>query len=121
MSEANNSVAWAEIPVRDLQAAKAFYSALFLQDLEEQVMGPSTTILLPNTQQSTAGHLYEGKPAANGSGPTIHLGVPGPVESAMDRVKSAGGTVLSEAISIPAGNFAYCLDPDGNSIGVFVR
>ena len=36
-------------------------------------------------------------------------------------VTDAGGTVLSEAIEIPAGRFAYCLDTEGNSIGIFSR
>jgi hypothetical protein len=39
---------------------------------------------------------------------------------AMARVTKNGGQVVSPAISIPAGTFAYCLDPDGNSFGLFV-
>jgi predicted enzyme related to lactoylglutathione lyase len=27
--------------------------------------------------------------------------------------------VVSPIVEIPAGRFAYCLDPDGNSIGLF--
>ena len=37
----------------------------------------------------------------------------------MQRVTENGGTVVSPVIEIPAGRFAYCLDPDGNSIGLF--
>ena len=43
------------------------------------------------------------------------------VEAALERVKNAGGEVVSDVIWIPAGRFAYCLDPDGNSIGVFSK
>jgi predicted enzyme related to lactoylglutathione lyase len=64
------------------------------------------------------GHLYPGKPAAAGTGPTIHL-VVDDVDAAAGRVKDAGGQVVSPVISIPAGRFAYCLDLDGNSFGVF--
>ena len=70
-------------------------------------------------QDSVAGHIYLGKPAEPGSGPTIHLAVPSSVEEAMQRVTENGGTVVSPVIEIPAGRFAYCLDPDGNSIGLF--
>jgi predicted enzyme related to lactoylglutathione lyase len=34
-------------------------------------------------------------------------------------VVPAGGKVVSDPIAIPAGRFAYCLDPDGNSFGLF--
>ena len=37
----------------------------------------------------------------------------------MDRVVENGGKVISDIVTIPAGRFAYCLDPDGNSIGLF--
>jgi predicted enzyme related to lactoylglutathione lyase len=44
---------------------------------------------------------------------------PDTVEAALERVKTAGGKVLSDIISISCGQFAYCLDPDGNSIGIY--
>ncbi len=68
---------------------------------------------------SVAGHLYPGKPATGGSGNTVHLRSPEPLEAALGRVRDHGGKVLSDIITIPAGRFAYCLDPDGNSIGLF--
>ncbi len=37
----------------------------------------------------------------------------------MARVFDSGGEVVSPVIDIPAGRFAYCLDPDGNSFGLF--
>lgn len=68
-----------------------------------------------------AGHLYPGKAAPDGTGPTIHLASRDGLENALERVKEAGGRVVSDVISIPTGRFAYCRDPDGNSIGVFSR
>ena len=38
----------------------------------------------------------------------------------MQRVTDNGGKVVSPVITIPAGSFAYCADPDGNSFGLFV-
>ena len=67
-----------------------------------------------------AGHLYPGKPAAKGDGPTIHFAVADKLEDAIDRVWNAGGKVLDiPPITIPTGRFVYALDPDGNSIGLF--
>ena len=72
-----------------------------------------------STQKGVAGHLYPGKPTAKGAGPTIHLACPDKLEDAMGRVADAGGQVLSDVVSIPVSRFAYCLDTEGNSIGLF--
>jgi predicted enzyme related to lactoylglutathione lyase len=37
-----------------------------------------------------------------------------------DKSKANGGEVVSPIISIAAGRFAYCLDRDGNSFGLYV-
>jgi len=49
----------------------------------------------------------------------VHLAVAVPLEQALERVTAHGGQVVSPVIDIPTGRFAYCLDPDGNSIGLF--
>ena len=117
-----NTVVWTEIPVIDLARAKAFYAAVLAAELTDQEMGPNMTAVLPMTSQGSAsGHLYVGKPAAPGTGPTVHLAVGDALEDALARVVPAGGQVVSPVIEIPAGRFAYCLDPDGNSFGLFTR
>lgn len=115
-----NTCVWFEIPVTDMARAKAFYGAVIQGELTDNDDGPNPMAMFPiNGESSVSGHLYPGTPSASGSGNTIHIAVPGKVEDAMERVKSAGGQILSPIIEIPAGRFAYCLDPDGNSIGVF--
>lgn len=116
-----HAAVWFEIPVNDLKAGMAFYNAVLDTELVETEMGPNTVAIFPSREPGTgvAGHIYPGKPGEPGKGNTIHLAVPEKLESAMDRVVQAGGTVVSDIISIPAGRFVYCLDPDGNSIGLF--
>lgn len=115
-----NFTVWTEIPVRDLKKAVLFYSTVFQVDLKIEDMEPNPVAMLPTKdEKGIAGHLYPGKPAADGAGPTVHLHCPDSVESGLKRVEEAGGTVLSDVIDIPPGRFAYCLDPDGNSIGLF--
>lgn len=117
-----NPVVWVEIPVGDLGRAAAFYGAVLETTLIRQEMGPNLTMVFPyEGEGGVAGHLYEGKPAAAGTGNTIHLAIHGTVEDGMKRVEKAGGKAVSPVIEIPAGRFAYCLDPDGNSIGLFTR
>ena len=95
---------WTEIPVTDMDRAIAFYNEVFDMDLKKDETGPNPMAVFPtqNPDTGVSGHLYPDK-----------------LENALQRVTTAGGEVLSEAITIPPGRFAYCLDPDGNSIGIF--
>lgn len=118
-----NAVVWAELPVSDLARSMAFYATVLGNELTENNEGPNPMADLPvkDINNGVAGHLYPGKPAAAGTGPTIHLALPDSLEAGMERVRQAGGQVVSPPIEIPAGRFAYCLDIDGNSIGIFQR
>ena len=118
-----NAVVWFEIPVSDLEAGSKFYASVLQNELTIQEMGPNRTANFDYEQGAggVSGHLYVGKPATNGNGPTIHLPVPDSLEESLKRLKQAGGSVISPIIEIPAGRFAYCLDPDGNSLGLFSR
>ena len=112
-------VAWTEIPVRDLEAGMAFYGAVTGNTLTKMEMGPNVTAILAGHDGAAGGHLYVGHPSEAGKGPTAHLTCAGAVEEAMERVKAAGGQVVSPVVDIPSGRFAYAIDPDGNSIGLF--
>lgn len=116
-----NAAIWFEIPVNDLAAGKNFYSAVLNVELVDMEMGPSAVAIFPckDPKSGVAGHLYKGKPGEAGRGNTIHLATPDTLESAMDRVVDNGGRVVSDIVTIDAGRFVYCEDPDGNSIGLF--
>ena len=51
----------------------------------------------------------------------MYLAAPKPLEDTLKRVAENGGKIVSEIVTIPPGRFAYCLDPDGNSIGLFTH
>ena len=116
-----NSAVWFELPVADLDRAIEFYSAATGATITKEQMGPDVTAMFKPADPETgvAGHLYKGKPAGDGTGPTVHLAAEGTVEQMMERVTAAGGAVVSPAIEIPPGRFFYATDPDGNSIGLF--
>jgi len=116
-----HSIVWFELPVSDLDEGIAFYSAVTGATITKEQMGPDVTAIFKPADPATsvAGHIYKGKPAGDGTGPTVHLAAEGTVEQMMDRVTQAGGTVVSPAIEIPPGRFFYATDPDGNSIGLF--
>ena len=116
-----HAVVWAEIPVSDLTKSTAFYEAVTGRSLAPEESGPNPMAMFTVADSATgvAGHLYPGRPAAGGAGPTVHLAVAGTVEEATERCRQAGGTVTGPIITIPAGRFQYATDLDGNSIGLF--
>ena len=112
-------VCWTEIPVSDLDNGQQFYEKVFGWKMRKQDMQPNAIVDYKDDDTAVAGHLYVGKPSQEGTGATIHLVVPDNVEATAARCKDAGGNVVSPVIEIPPGRFAYALDPDGNSIGLF--
>ena len=119
----NNIAVWFEIPVTDLERSRAFYETALALPSYRDDSGPNPLVNLgSDSMEGVSGHLYPGTPAPRGTGNTIHVTIgSGTLEEALARVVPAGGEVVSPIITIPPGRFAYCLDPDGNSIGLFVR
>ncbi len=109
---------WCEIPVTDLEKSTKFYEQVFGFQTSLDDTGPNPMVNLTTDMQATAGHLYPGKPAADG-GNTVHLALSDSLEAGMARCFDAGGEVVSPIIEIPPGRFAYAKDLDGNSIGLF--
>lgn len=116
-----DAVVWTEIPVTNLDASAKFYAAILDAELTLMEMGPNKSMIFSHEENSVAGHLYEGKPAAAGTGSTIHLQISVSPEEGMKKVAAAGGNVVSEAVELPSGKFFYCTDLDGNSIGLFTK
>lgn len=116
-----NPLVWCEIPVTDLSNAVDFYSKVFGYEMSVDNSGPNPIAFLPaaDFDAGVAGHIYEGKPPAKGTGPTLHLAVPDTVEETAERFRAAGGEVHDMVVEIPPGRFSYGTDPDGNSIGLF--
>ena len=94
---------WFEIPVTDMERAKAFYGAVLQTELKDDNTGPNPMAMFPAMNDlSVAGHLYPGKPA-KGSGNTIHLAAPEPLEDSLEaRSAKNGGKVVSDDRHDPA-------------------
>lgn len=113
-------VVWTEIPVTNLKSAIAYYEAVTQAKLTIDDTGPMDVANFPTAgTKGVSGHLIEGKPAANGLGPVIHMAASGSLQQVMARIEAAGGRVVSPVITIPPGQFFYSQDPDGNRIGFF--
>ncbi len=112
---------WGELPVTDLERSIAFYKAVTQGEVTRDDSGPNPMAVFQPKEMKTgiALSMYPGKPAARGTGTTLHLSAQGGLEDTMQRVRDAGGEVVSEPIPLPAGRFFYALDLDGNSVGFF--
>ena len=108
---------WTELPCTDLARACDFYATVFDYEMTVDESGPNPMAVFNGVMDTAGGHLYPGTPA-NG-GPTVHLALPGDLESGIARCRAAGGEVLGDPITIPVGRFVYAKDTEGNSIGLF--
>ncbi len=114
-------IVFTEIPVSDPDRACRFYETLLQGPLTRNDNGPNPIWMLPHAAgDHAAGHLYPGRPAANGEGMTAHFAVTdADIADAMERVRRGGGEVLSDVVDIPIGSFFYAKDSEGNSLGLF--
>jgi predicted enzyme related to lactoylglutathione lyase len=112
---------WFDIPVRDLERALSFYSAVLGTQLKKEQTGPGTAMaLLPHAKGSIGGCLIlsaDARPSENG--PLLYLNTDGRLDEAIDEVEKHGGSVLLTRHSIaPFGFRAIVLDSEGNRIAL---
>lgn len=119
-----NPVGWFEIPVIDLDRAKAFYEHVFDCSLELHQMDDVMMAWFPMYENAigATGSLVKGeglKPSS--SGIDIYFSTPD-IELALSRVREKGGTVITEKTSIGEyGFFGMAEDTEGNRIGLHSR
>ena len=96
-----NYVVWAEIPVSDLTASQAFYEALLQTRMNRCEMGGFDIVDFKPAKAATgvAGHLYVGTPAPRGTGPTVHIAIPGTVERNVGRTPTPGDRSAATAVT----------------------
>lgn len=116
-----NPVVYFEIPVLDMQRAKAFYEAVFTVTLEPTRIDGNEMALFPWT---------EGRPGASGAlacgdsyvpgaaGPRIYFGVEN-IAATLQRALDAGATPNYPITQVPGqGSVAEFIDTEGNCIAL---
>jgi uncharacterized protein len=122
----NLYASWIELPVSDLDRAKAFYQAVFdLVDTPFYDEAPAKIILLAPSDksvqkpgvslvQSPIHHPYNGGAVIN-----FHIGTHNALETAMNKVSQFGGTVDTEIVDTGDGvKYINVLDSEGNRIAL---
>lgn len=124
MTTEYNPVGWFEIPVTDMDRAKAFYEHVFAVTLDEHQMGELQMAWFPMQPNATgaAGSLVKGenhRPTRGGI--LVYFSTPD-IDTALVRAREKGGKVLAEKFSIGEYGFVgMATDSEGNTIGLHSR
>ena len=121
----NNAISWFEIPATDLNRATKFYETIFETRLVPVDMPNIKMRMFPlqDMQNGVGGAVVDSggfhKPSGT-DGPLIYLNANQDVQLILDRVDSAGGSVMvpKTAISEAFGFMAVIIDTEGNRIGL---
>lgn len=117
----NNSINWYEIPVKNFDRAKAFYTALFGEEIQQM---PHPTLkygILPGDMMNgVTGGIVEGEgfePSMNG--PVLYLNGGDDLSGPLARIEAAGGKILMPKTAIGANGFmAHFMDTEGNRLAL---
>lgn len=119
-----SAVNWFDIPVTDMNRAKAFYSTLLGGELHDEAndvaMGKAGAMAILPFQDGVGGALMQGDdytPSRQGS--IVYLNGGDDLSVPLGKVEAAGGKVLTDKISIGENGFiAFLLDTEGNRVGL---
>ncbi len=114
-NEAENKIDYIEIPVRDVNASKRFFTELFGWDFVDY--GPEYTSF---NDGRMAGGLCKADTVATGqTGSVLIVFYRRDLEAARDAVVAAGGTIVKEIFEFPGGRRFHFTDPSGNEYALW--
>jgi uncharacterized protein len=114
-------ISWVEIPARDFERARKFYTALLDAELRVETIPGAQMGFFPNDGKNISGAIAAGPDyAPSASGALVYLNAAPDLAPFLERARAAGATILvpKTEISPEAGFFALILDSEGNRIGL---
>ena len=114
-----NSINWFEIPVKDFNRAKNFYSEIFSIKMHEEMMGPHQMGFFPGDGVSGAIIKADGyEPSMDGA--LIYLAAGEDLTGVMNKIDSAGGKVIQPKTKVTdeIGYIAIFKDTEGNKVAL---
>jgi len=109
----HHAIDYVEIPVTDIDAAKSFYAAAFGWSLVDY--GPDYAGIQGDGRE--IGGLRRDSEVGTG-GPLVIL-YSDDLESSVEAVRAAGGTIVAPIYSFPGGRRFHFADPAGNELAVW--
>jgi len=125
MEMTKNAVSWFEIPVRDFERARTFYSAIFDYDMPEMPMDSIRMGILPHDRDGggIGGCIChgEGYEPSGANGTKVYLDGGSDLNTVLNRVPGAGGQIVLPKTAIGGGHgqFAFFADTEGNVVGLY--
>ncbi len=119
-----NVVVWADIPVLDIDRARAFYAHLLGSPVDLMPGHPEVALLMSPGEgdpMDVSADLAMGgwSIPSTTHGTTIYLGSMGDIDGMLARAVEAGGKILSDkALMEMVGWIAFIEDTEGNRIGI---
>jgi predicted enzyme related to lactoylglutathione lyase len=113
------TLSWNELITTDMDAAKAFYAAVFGWGEETHAAGPFPYTEFQVGGRSIAGGMPKGPmmPPQMPSHWAVYFAV-ADLDAALGSIKDLGGQVLMPGMDSPAGRFAAVADPQGGAFNV---
>jgi len=119
-----NSIHWVEIPTTNIERAVGFYNNLLSIEMKVMEVMSMKTAFFPHTAETQSGGcLMQGSNyIPSDKGTLIYLSAGENLQTALDRVDAAGGTIVLPKTSIGAnGYMAHILDTEGNKVGLYSK
>jgi predicted enzyme related to lactoylglutathione lyase len=119
-----NVVVWADIPVVDMDRARAFYAKVLGGPVDMMPGMTDVALLMPlgtGDPSDVSGDLVVGdRVPSTTHGVTLYLSAMGDIDGMLSRVVAAGGTIEREKgfMGEGIGWIAYIHDSEGNRIGI---
>ena len=116
-----DTIVWADIPVSDMDRARAFYGKVLQAEIAIMEGSNGAVALLPMDPDGVGGDLVlseEQKPSLDGC--TVYLNSKGDAAGMMARALVAGAEVLMPVTDMGemVGSIGFFKDSEGNRIGV---
>lgn len=112
---AHHAIDYVELSVRDVAAAKRFYSSAFGWRFTDY--GPAYAGFSCPGADREAGGLRE-EPSVRVGGPLVIL-YSDSLEGTLARVREAGGEIVKAPFAFPGGRRFHFCDPSGNELAVW--
>ncbi len=119
-----NSIHWVEIPTTNIERAVGFYNNLLSIEMKVMEVMSMKTAFFPHTAETQSGGCLMQGPnyIPSDKGTLIYLSAGENLQTALDRVDAAGGTIVLPKTSIGAnGYMAHILDTEGNKVGLYSK
>lgn len=121
MSNGHNPINWFEIPVTDMDRAKAFYNATFGADFMDLDLNGAHMAMFPMEMQNpgAGGALIKAESyTPSHAGTMVYFPVPD-IEATLAKAAAAGGKTVNPKMAIGEhGHVGHFEDTEGNRVGL---